>query len=195
MNRRLISELIMKLSPVLAATLLLAVGFQESAMADPVDAAVRKAYTLETKNLNVMLQVGDDGRLYQRPLGAEADGKLKRPDEAYPQAGDGYVWEPALQVVHADGNTSTALICDSVVQTDESADIKLTRIQLHDAAYPFEVALCFRAHHDEDVIEQWAEIRHHESGDVILEHMASTSLLLATNVYLTHFIGDWRRRC
>ena len=36
--------------------------------------------------------------------------KLKRDDELYPQAGDGYVWEPALEIVHADGNTSTALL-------------------------------------------------------------------------------------
>ena len=136
--------------------------------------------------------MGDDGRLYQRPIGMDdTDAKLPRDNEFYPQAGDGYVWEPALQVVHADGNTSTALVYDGLTQTNESADIELTRIHLHDPAYPFEVTLCFRTHYNEDLIEEWTEIRHQESGPVTLQRMASTSLLLTTNIYLTHFFGDW----
>ena len=50
-----------------------------------------------------------------------------------------------------------------------------------------------RPHYDEDVIEEWTEIRHQESGPVTLQRMASTSLLLTTNVYLTHFFGDWAK--
>ena len=148
---------------------------------------------LKTRTFALNFQVGDDGRLYQFPIGAEENSKLLRDQEFYPQAGDGYVWEPALEVVHADGNTSTALIYDSTVETNESPDIKLTRIHLHDVAYPFEVTLCFRTHYNEDVIEQWTEIRHHESGVVTLQRMASGSLLFSTNVYLTHFFGDWAK--
>ncbi|HXB60339.1 MAG TPA: glycoside hydrolase family 36 N-terminal domain-containing protein, partial [Candidatus Acidoferrales bacterium] len=148
--------------------------------------------SLKTKSLTIDFQVGDEGRLYQRPIGADdPSAKLKRNQEFYPQAGDGYVWEPALQAVHADGNTSTMLGYDDVMQTNESAEIQLTRIHLHDPAYPFEVTLCFRTHYDEDVIEQWEEIQHQESGPVLLQRMASSSLLFATNVYLTHFFGDW----
>jgi alpha-galactosidase len=158
----------------------------------PVALPPYEMFSLRTRSFAVSFQAGDDGRLYQHPIGADdADGKLQRDDEFYPQAGDGYVWEPALQVIHADGNTSTALVYNGLTQTNESADIALTRIQLHDPAYPFEVTLCFRTHHDEDVIEEWTEIRHHESGPVTLQRMASTSLLLTTNVYLTHFFGDW----
>ena len=148
--------------------------------------------SLKTKTLTINFQVGDEGRLYQRPIGADdPSAKLQRNQEFYPQAGDGYVWEPALQAVHADGNTSTRLVYDNVTQTNESAEIELTRVHMHDPAYPFEVTLCFRTHYDEDVIEQWEEIRHHESGTVLLQRMASTSLLFSTNVYLTHFFGDW----
>jgi alpha-galactosidase len=151
-----------------------------------------ETFSLKTKKFAVTFQVGDDGRLYQRPIGvADPNAKPQRDDEFYPQAGDGYVWEPALQVVHADGNTSTALVYDGLAQTNESADIELTRVHLHDPAYPFEVTLCFRIHYNEDVIEEWTEIRHQESGPVTLQRMASTSLLLTTNVYLTHFSGDW----
>lgn len=151
-------------------------------------------FSLKTKSFTIHFQVGDDGRLYQRPIGAEdSNTKLRRDEEFYPQAGDGYVWEPALQAVHADGNTSTALVFDGLTQTNESTGRELTRIRLHDSAYPFEVTLCFRTHHDEDVMEEWTEIRHQESGVVKLKRMASTSLLLTTNVYLTHFFGDWAK--
>lgn len=158
----------------------------------PVALAPYEMFGVKTKTFAVNFQVGDDGRLYQFPIGnRDANAKLKRDDELYPQAGDGYVWEPALEIIHSDGNTSTALIYDGVSRTNESADIESTRIRFHDPAYPCEVAVCFRAHRDEDVLEQWVEIRNQESGSVTLKRMASTSLLLTTNVSLTHFFGDW----
>jgi alpha-galactosidase len=152
-------------------------------------------FSVQTKNFALNFATGDDGRLYQRAVGAaDADAKLLRPDESYPQAGDGYVWDPALQVVHADGNTSTALIFDGVTRTNDDVGRELTRIKLHDPAYPLEVTLNFRADRDRDVIEQWTEIVHHESGPVTLQRMASTALLFSpTNVYLTHFFGDWAK--
>ena len=160
----------------------------------PVALPPNEVFSLKTRNFAMTFQVGDDGRLYQRPIGAEdPTTKLTRDDEFYPQAGDGYVWEPALQVVHADGNTSTALVYDGVTRTNVSPDIELTRIHLHDPAYPFEVTLCFRTHSAEDVIEEWTEIRQQEPGVVTLKRMASTSLLLSTNVYLTHFFGNWAK--
>jgi alpha-galactosidase len=160
----------------------------------PVALPPHETFGLKTKSFAVMFQVGDDGRLYQRPMGGDdSNTKLSRDSEFFPQAGDGYVWEPALQVVHADGNTSTVLLYDGVTRTNVSPDIELTRIHLHDPAYPFEVTLCFKTHYHEDVIEEWTEIRHQESGPVTLNRMASTSLLLSTNVYLTHFFGDWAK--
>jgi alpha-galactosidase len=159
----------------------------------PVALPPYETFNLKTKSFSVKFQVGDDGRLYQFPVGADSTVKLPRDDEFYPQAGDGYVWEPALQVVHADGNTSTALHFESITRTNETPDIQLTQIQLRDPAYPFEVTIFFRAHRDEDLIEQWAEIQHQEPKPVVLERFASSSLLLTTNVYLTHFFGDWAK--
>jgi alpha-galactosidase len=154
----------------------------------------RETLALKTKSFTVNFEVGDDGRLYQFPVGAtDLNAKLLRDYEFYPQSGDGYVWEPALQIVHADGNTSTALLYDGLARTNESADIEVTRIHLHDPAYPCEVTLCFRTHQQEDVVEEWTEIQHQESHAVTLKRMASTSLLLNTNVYLTHFFGDWAK--
>jgi alpha-galactosidase len=161
--------------------------------ADRTSRACQSAFSLETKTLSIHFEVGDDGRLYQRPLGAAPDKqKPQRLEEAYPQAGNGYIWEPAVQAVHADGNTSTALLFDSIVRTNEAPSRELLKIKLRDPAYPFEVVLCFRAHHDQDVLEQWTEFHHRESGTIKLERMASTSLLLMpTNLHLIHYYGDW----
>ena len=148
--------------------------------------------TLKTATFELNLQVGEDGRVYQRDLGDGGSEKLKRTQEFYPQAGDGYVFEPALEVTHTDGNTSTALKFASTTRTNEAPGIDVTRVNLRDPEYPFEVSLCFRTYRDRDVIEEWQEIRHHESGVVVLHRMASTSLLLpSTSTYLTHFHGDW----
>lgn len=161
--------------------------------AGPVVLPPYETFGLSTKNFALDFEVGDDGRLYQRAIGARAEQEhLRRDDEFYPQAGDGYIWEPAVQVVHADGNTSTALLYEGITRTDEGTGRELLRIKLRDPAYPFEVALCFRVHRDHDVVEQWTETRHHEVGTVKLERMASSSLLLMpANLHLTHFYGDW----
>lgn len=148
---------------------------------------------LKTASFALSFQVGDDRRLYQRVVGSESGkDRFQRADECYPQAGDGYVLEPALQVTHADGNTSTALLYQGVERKTEAPDIELTRIHLRDPAYPLQVDLCFRTHEARDVIEQWVEIRHEEPKPVLLQRMASSSLLLSpTNLWLTHFYGDW----
>jgi alpha-galactosidase len=163
--------------------------------AKPASLSAYETIAVQTKSFAVLFQVGDDGRLYQRAIGGTGDsGKLRRNDESYPQWGDGYIWEPALQVVHADGNTSTALLYDRLTRSQEGPGRELTRIQLRDPAYPFEVALCFRTYREQDVIEQWTEIQHRERGAVNLEQMASSSLLFApTNVQLLHFFGDWAK--
>ncbi|HUC85254.1 MAG TPA: alpha-galactosidase [Candidatus Acidoferrales bacterium] len=169
-------------------------GAASLVLAGNLRAAPPRSFSVNTKSFALNFQVGDDGRLYQLPIGVTPPAaRLPRDSESYPQAGDGYVWEPALQAVHADGNTSTALVCDEVTRTNESADREVTRIHLHDSAYPFEAAIFFRAHRRLDVLEQWVEITHHEPGEVTLQRMASTSLWLTTNVSLTHFFGDWAR--
>ncbi len=98
--------------------------------------------SLKTASFKIDFQIGGDGRLYQRAIGAASENeRLQRWDECYPQSGDGYIWEPALEVVHADGNTSTALKYQGVTRTNATAGIELVRIRLADPAYPFEVAL------------------------------------------------------
>jgi len=163
--------------------------------AKPIALAPYQKFSVRTQSFSLRFEVGDDGRLYQHVIGmADALTKPKRDNEAYPQAGDGYIWEPALQVAHSDGNTSTALVFDDIIQTKDSTGRERTEIKLHDPSYPFHVTLNFLADIERDVIEQWTEITHQETGPVILERMASTALRMSSeNVHLTHFFGDWAK--
>lgn len=153
---------------------------------------IPQVFRIGPDNFTLRFEVGYDGRIYQRALGGP-DEKLERDDEAYPQSGDGYVWEPALQVVHADGNTSTELKFAGISRTNRNDGCEKVRINLRDTAYDFDVALCFQTHRQSGVIEQWTEIVHHEPGLVTLQKMASTSLRIGKNAYLTHFFGDWAK--
>ena len=116
--------------------------------------------------------------------------------EFYPQYGDGFgetfIPRPALQVTHADGNLSTDLIY--VKHSTEAVDtnITLTRVEMKDPAYPFFVTVCLQSYRDEDMIEEWTEIHHEESGPVVLNRYASCApLLQAKEYWLTSFHGDY----
>ncbi|MDD5673606.1 MAG: alpha-galactosidase, partial [Chitinivibrionales bacterium] len=111
---------------------------------------------------------------------------------AYSAAGMDDLFEVALRVVHADGNTSTdlAYVNDSRRPVDEN--IAITKISLRDAYYDFFVDLFFKAYTRENIIEQWVEIRHAEKKAVTLYDYASSQLSLrACDYWLTQFHGDW----
>ncbi len=160
----------------------------------PVPAALPPHETIRIATGGFALEfvVGDDGRLYQKPVAGGDFDAARRVHEAHPQWGDGYIHEPALQVTHADGNTSTRLIYRGKSVTHGDDGRELHRIHLGDPAYPLDVKLCFRIHRDLDVIEQWSEITHREAGEIKLERMASSALnLRPSEVRLTQFHGDW----
>ena len=154
-----------------------------------------QTFAIRTKSFALNFETGADGRLYQRAVGTGTQSeKLKRMDEAFPPAGDGYLWEPALEITHADGNTSTMLVFGGITRSNLPAGREAVRLELHDPQYPLQVALCFCADPARDVVEQWTEITHQESAPVTLERMASTAVRLpAGKVWLTHFFGDWAK--
>lgn len=147
--------------------------------------------SVRTRSFGLHFTVGADGRLYQNVIGAAGNGGLSRAREAYAQAGDDCVLEPALQIAHADGKASTALRFVDWTRTNDAAGREWGRIRLRDSAHPLDVTLCFCADRERDVLEQWTEIVHHEPGPIVLERVASSALLFPTNVLLTHFSGDW----
>jgi alpha-galactosidase len=153
---------------------------------------------IETKRTILLYSVGKDQKLYQSYLGTRLLQAKEYPDmgtknfEAYLTAGTSNLFEPAIRVRHADNNPSLELLYVSHEQKKLNDSTTLTTIKLKDPQYPFEVVLNFKASFDEDVIEQWTEIRHTEKKAVTLYNFASSMLHFdATSYWLTQFHGNW----
>lgn len=152
---------------------------------------------VSTGQTDLILQVGRDSRLYQVYLGPtlqQAPGKaFSRPVHlAYTTAGTDNLFEPAIRMLHNDGNPSLELhyVSHSAEKPDDNST--LTRIRLKDPQYPVEVILCYRTYTRENVLEQWTEISHQEKKPVTVTHYASSMLHFdARQYWLTQFHGDW----
>lgn len=142
------------------------------------------------------LVAGADGRLYQVGMGDRLAKAIPpdppRDQELHPAWGNGFFGEPALQIVHADGNTSTDLMYVRHATEALGADATRTRIELKDRHYPVAVTLVYTVRSGLDVVEQHAEIRHDEAAPVLLERFASASLHVQTGEHwLTQFHGHF----
>src|SRR5271154_1781330 len=190
---------IMKLRSRFVLVLIFFASMLLSGAADfPTTTADGVSINISTAHSVLMLRVGADGRGYEIHYGTPQSeiaktNVLARETELYPPFGDGFILEPALEATHVDGNTSTDLIYvrHSTVAID--ANVSLTRIELKDPAYPFFVTLCFKTYSNEDVIEEWSEIRNGENGAVTLVRFASASpQFKAREYWLTQFHGDYK---
>jgi alpha-galactosidase len=122
------------------------------------------------------------------------DNNISVTNAAYTPAGTWNLSEPAIQVVHADGNTSLELLYDSHQTRSIENNVVLTEILLRDSVYPFEVILFYKAFQKENVIEQWVEIIHHETKSVKLEKYASANLYFtAGDFFLTSYHNLWAK--
>lgn len=164
--------------------------FYETSMA-------QKQITVDTKHNTLVLSADADNSLISSYFGKRLANKdeysiiptldkytpgsddLYNKREAYIASGSINLLEPALSVTHADGNKSTVLIFQSLKETAIDPNRKLTAVVLKDPKYNFEVTLNYLSYFDEDVIEQWAEIKHNEKGNVVLNKYASANLTLS----------------
>ncbi|MGN6419599.1 MAG: alpha-galactosidase [Pseudobacter sp.] len=113
---------------------------------------------------------------------------------AYTPAGSRNMVEPAITVVHADGNRSLDLRYVTHEQKQQADNVSLYVITLKDPVYDFEVKLHYKVYPRQDVIEQWSVIRHTEKGNVVLEKFASANLYLkAQGFWLNQYHGDWAK--
>lgn len=113
---------------------------------------------------------------------------------AYTASGSQNLVEPALAVVHADGNTSLDLHYVSYETKTLENNVTLTKVLLKDPVYPFEVTLNYKIYANEDVVEQWTNIKHNEKKAVKLNKYASANLYLKGNgFWLKQYHGDWAR--
>ena len=158
----------------------------------------QKQIVVETENTALVFSVGTNHKLYQVYLGE----KLKNPGdykllpiqhEAYIPSGTDNLFEPAIKVLHNDGNPSLELLVadEKVVR---NGDLVTTSILLKDSKYPVEVTLNYTAFQKENIIKTWAEIKHQEKKPVVLSNYASAMLHWdADHYWLTQFHGDWAK--
>ena len=176
-----------------------------------VGAAEKKVFRISTDQTDLILQVGENGRLYQTYLGkkllndsdvqnfswdihAGSDGSVsQRGWEVYSGSGNEDYFEPAIAITHNDGNNSTYLyyVSSSTATVDGGTQ---TTINLRDDQYPVEVSLHYVAYPKENVIKTWSEIKHQEKRPIILSTYASTMLYFnSSSYYLTEFSSDWAK--
>ena len=174
-------------------------------------AAEKKIIRISTTQTDLVLQVAENGRLYQSYLGeklrhetdlaelswdvhAASDGSVvPRGWEVYSGSGNEDFFEPAVAITHSDGNPSTWLYYVSSTQQPVEGGVQ-TDIVLRDNRYPVEVTLHYVAYAAEDVIKTWSEIRHQEKEPISLSAYASTMLYFNRQAYyLTEFSSDWAK--
>ena len=175
------------------------------------DAAENKTIRISTDNTDLLLQVGDNGRLYQTYLGkkllheadlqnlrwgihAGSDGSVSaRGWEVYSGSGNEDYFEPAIAITHNDGNPSTILYYVSSSSRAVEGGTE-TMINLRDDKYPVDVTLHYVAYPKENVIKTWSEIKHQEKKPIVLSTYASTMLYFNnSSYYLTEFSSDWAK--
>lgn len=166
---------------------------------------------ISTDNTDLILKVGDNGRLYQTYLGEKllnraeldnfswqvhggSDGSLSvRGWEVYAGSGAEDYFEPALAVTHDGGNLTTILKYVEHKQTPTSYGSE-TEITLRDELYPVEVKLFYQAYGKEDIIKTWSVICNNGKKPVDIWRYASAMLYFDREAYfLTEFASDWAK--
>jgi len=164
----------------------------------PQAPATQKQILIETENTALVFSVGKNNKLYQVYLGEKLKNTadyllLPNQHEAYIPSGTDNLFEPAIKMLHNDGNPSLELlVADEKITTD--GNLVTTSILLKDSKYPVEVRLNFTAFQKENIIKTWSEIKHQEKKPVILSNFASSMIHLDADKYwLTQFHGDWAK--
>ncbi len=113
-------------------------------------------------------------------------------NSAYTPSGSWNLFEPAIRVTHADGNTSLELQYQSHQTQKVDENVTLTTVLLKDPAYAVEVSLYYKTYRRENVVEQWSTIRNKEKGTLTLNKYASANLYFTgQSFHLTHYHGGW----
>ncbi len=180
-------------------------------LATTLNASDMKQIRISTDRTDLVLQVAENGRLYQSYLGEKLlnDADLKELGWSVHPASDGSVsrrgwevcsgsgnedfFEPALAVTHNDGNPSTWLYYVSSSSHAVEGGVQ-TDIVLRDDQYPVEVTLHYVAYPKENVIKTWSDIRHEEKKPVTLSTYATPMLSFSRPAYyLTELSSDWAK--
>ncbi|KAA6346726.1 Alpha-galactosidase [termite gut metagenome] len=159
----------------------------------------KKVIRIETDNISLIYGTNNDGRIYQTYLGQrlhhDSDAvHLPLMGEAYLTHGMEDYFEPAVRILHNDGNPSLLLKYVSHEIRQLQPDVNETVIRLRDEVYPVEVSLYYVSYVKENIIKAYTEISHKEKKAVTLYRYDSSLLhLTGEKYYLTEFSGDWAR--
>ncbi|RAJ85490.1 alpha-galactosidase [Chitinophaga dinghuensis] len=159
--------------------------------------AQQQLIRISTAHTNLVYTTNQQGRLIQKYLGEKlqpenTDTLNKSSQEAYVTAGMESLLEPAIRIVHNDGNPSLELKYVSHQVNKKDNNVTATDIVLKDPVYPVNVILHFESYYNEDVIKAWSEIKHSEKQAVRLTDYSSSMLHFnADKYYMTQFHGDW----
>lgn len=161
---------------------------------------VKKLFSVTSGELKLTFMVGTDDRLYQLGFGdaaVEVVPPAKMPSrerEFLPPYGNGVLTEPALQVTHVDGNTSTELHYIEHCTENLNDGVSQTIISLKDPVYPFTVEIHIKSYADNSMMEIWNTVSHNEKGKIVLHRFASASpVVKAKEYWLTQFAGNYKR--
>ncbi|NDV57419.1 alpha-galactosidase [Bacteroides sp. 519] len=152
---------------------------------------------INTGEVSLIYKVADNGRLYQSYLGKRLNmdsdiALLPTGGEAYITHGMEDYFEPAIHILHNDGNSSLLLKYVSHNTKLLSPGVEETVITLQDDKYPVTVKLFYVAYTKENIIKTYTEISHKEKKAVTMHKYASSMLHLNRGKYfLTEFAGDW----
>lgn len=161
-----------------------------------ITAEESRIFRVGTENIDVIFKVGENGRLYQSYIGPRLKHSSDYPNlpvgkEAYLTHGLEDYFEPAIRLLHNDGNPSLLLKFISSSEQKEGNKCRTT-FTLRDDKYPVEVKLFYETYDRENIIKTWSEISHQEKKPVVLYNYASSLLHLnARQYWLTEFSGDW----
>ena len=157
-----------------------------------------KQIVIETKNTSLVYAIGKNKKLYQTYLGEKLANTseylyLRNTHEAYIPSGTDNMFEPAIRIIHNDGNPSLELLVSENNSVQEG-NITTTTIVFKDPKYPVTVKMNIVSYFNEDLIKTWTEISHSEKNPVLLTNFASANLHMEGKQYwLSQFHGDWAK--
>ena len=131
-------------------------------------------------------------RSIDKQLRYEVKDAADLPNHVYTPSGTWNTSEPALQILHSDGNPSTELEYKQHIKKNLGDGVSLLTVTLVDPIYKTEVLLFYKVYHEENVFEQWSTIKNNEVQAIELKKYASANLYFRNNdFFLTQYHGAW----
>lgn len=126
---------------------------------------------ISTDNNALVYNVADNGRVYQKYFGkklknASDYASMPNGQEIYITSGMEDYYEPALHIVHADGNPSTLLTYTGHKTATLADGAKQTVISLSDKEYSDNVDVYFIVYPEHDIIKTYTTITNGEKKPI-----------------------------